>query len=268
MRGCCLVLQSQESKGSKAHLSEHSKVLSAQGVLINISAGGRCCGTAVSSSGRYRPGGNARRHRPSPYNIARRFPTSIVTHLLTHSFTLSLCLLHREVIHTLHLPLIAALRCADADLGGDSSGTAASNSPIVLSEPMAGYVLIATRYYLRLYPIARVIAGERTTSKRVTLQGALQFASTFAASGAPALVCLVEQDGEVHMQVGGAVTADGMLHSADISFLVAVAARLQHRSALACSSGVCSDCVQGSMRFACLGLACKAALLFIRACAH
>jgi hypothetical protein len=44
----------------------------------------------------------------------------------------------------------------------------------------------------------------------VELHGRLQFASSFAANGAPALVCLIELEQEVHMQV-----RDGSLdHSA------------------------------------------------------
>jgi hypothetical protein len=71
----------------------------------------------------------------------------------------------------------------------------------VLSEPLAAYVLTATRDYLRLYPISRAITGDRTVAKRVELHGRLQFASSFAANGAPALVCLIELEQEVHMQV-------------------------------------------------------------------
>ncbi|KAF6257112.1 hypothetical protein COO60DRAFT_1640212 [Scenedesmus sp. NREL 46B-D3] len=86
--------------------------------------------------------------------------------------------------------------------GSPSKVPAASTAvPIVLSEPMAAYVLTATRDYLRLYPISRAIAGDRTVAKRVQLHGRLQFASSFAANGAPALVCLIELEQEVHMQV-------------------------------------------------------------------
>jgi hypothetical protein len=78
---------------------------------------------------------------------------------------------------------------------------ASTAAPIVLSEPLAAYVLTATRDYLRLYPISRAITGDRTVAKRVELHGRLKFASSFAANGAPALVCLIELEQEVHMQV-------------------------------------------------------------------
>lgn len=73
---------------------------------------------------------------------------------------------------------------------------------IVLSEPLAEYVLVTTQNYLRLYTVAHVVAADRTTCKRVSLPGVLQFASSFAAQGAPSLVCLLQLEGEVHLQVG------------------------------------------------------------------
>lgn len=72
---------------------------------------------------------------------------------------------------------------------------------IVLSEPLAEYVLVATQDYLRLYTVEHAVAADRTTCKRVSLPGVLQFASSFAAQGAPALVCLLQLEGEVHLQV-------------------------------------------------------------------
>jgi hypothetical protein len=59
-----------------------------------------------------------------------------------------------------------------------------------------------------LYPISRAITGDRTAAKRVELHGRLQFASSFAANGAPALVCLIELEHEVHMQVRKPILAD------------------------------------------------------------
>lgn len=79
---------------------------------------------------------------------------------------------------------------------GGTGGTTIS-----LSDPAASFVLVATQEFLRVYPITHAVAGDRTTAKKVQLQGVLQFASAFVAGGAPALVCLLELEGEVHLQV-------------------------------------------------------------------
>jgi hypothetical protein len=60
---------------------------------------------------------------------------------------------------------------------------------------------VATREFLRLYTIQHAVVADRTVAKRVPLPGPLQFATSFAVEGAPALVCIVEQEGESHLQV-------------------------------------------------------------------
>lgn len=74
---------------------------------------------------------------------------------------------------------------------------------IVLSDPAAAYVLVATQEFVRVYSVGHAVAADRTTLRKVTVQGTLQFASAFVACGAPALACLLEMDGEIHLQVRG-----------------------------------------------------------------
>lgn len=88
-----------------------------------------------------------------------------------------------------------------------AAASAASESempgaPISLQETEAAYALVATNEYLRLYSIQHAVSADRTTMKRVPLSGALQFASAFAANGAPALACILDVGGEPHLQVG------------------------------------------------------------------
>ncbi|GBF90963.1 hypothetical protein Rsub_03818 [Raphidocelis subcapitata] len=66
---------------------------------------------------------------------------------------------------------------------------------LVLEDPEASYVLVATENYLRLYPAASAACGERGAARRVELPGPLRFASAFAAGGAPALACLLRRPG-------------------------------------------------------------------------
>eukprot|EP00877_Chromochloris_zofingiensis_P001873 jgi/Chrzof1/11687/Cz06g05130.t1 len=87
-----------------------------------------------------------------------------------------------------------------------AAASAASESempgaPISLQETEAAYALVATNEYLRLYSIQHAVSADRTTMKRVPLSGALQFASAFAANGAPALACILDVGGEPHLQV-------------------------------------------------------------------
>jgi hypothetical protein len=82
-----------------------------------------------------------------------------------------------------------------------STAAAGGSTPISLSDPAAAFVLVATQEFLRLYAVGHVVGGDRTTLRKVALQGSLLFASAFVAGGAPALVCLLELDGEVHLQV-------------------------------------------------------------------
>ncbi|KAF8064591.1 hypothetical protein HT031_003392 [Scenedesmus sp. PABB004] len=98
----------------------------------------------------------------------------------------------------------ASLAAQDAGAqaaGGSGGGGGGGGAPLVLSEPLACYVLVATRQFLRLYKASHAVAGDRTTARRVTLPGPLAFASAFSAAGAPALACLLDLGGEAHLQV-------------------------------------------------------------------
>lgn len=83
---------------------------------------------------------------------------------------------------------------------GRSSAT--GGNQIVLSDPAAAFVLVATQDFVRVYSVGHAVAADRTTMRKVVMQGSLQFASAFMACGAPALACLLDMDGEVHLQVG------------------------------------------------------------------
>jgi hypothetical protein len=89
---------------------------------------------------------------------------------------------------------------AAPQLGRSSSSTTAGRQ-IVLSDPAAAFVLVATQEYVRVYSVGHAVAADRTTMRKVTMHGTLQFASAFMACGAPALACLLEMDGEIHLQV-------------------------------------------------------------------
>jgi hypothetical protein len=84
-----------------------------------------------------------------------------------------------------------------------------ASNQIVLSDPAAAFVLVATQEFVRVYSVCHAVSGDRTTMRKVAMQGNLQFASAFMACGSPALACLLELDGEIHLQVraGGHSTA-------------------------------------------------------------
>lgn len=85
-----------------------------------------------------------------------------------------------------------------------AAGTAAAASNTAgLSDPAAAFALVATQEYVRVYPIGNAVAADRTTVRKIAVQGTLQFASAFTACDTPALACLVDVEGEVHLQVGG-----------------------------------------------------------------
>lgn len=86
----------------------------------------------------------------------------------------------------------------EAQLRGRSSTT---GNQIVLSDPAAAFALVATQEFVRVYSVGHAVAADRTTMRKVTVQGTLQFASAFMACGAPALACLLEVEGEIHLQV-------------------------------------------------------------------
>jgi hypothetical protein len=81
---------------------------------------------------------------------------------------------------------------------GRSSTT---GNQIVLSDPAAAFALVATQEFVRVYSVGHAVTADRATVRKVTVQGTLQFASAFMACGAPALACLLEMEGEVHLQV-------------------------------------------------------------------
>lgn len=76
-----------------------------------------------------------------------------------------------------------------------------ASNQIVLSDPAAAFVLVATQEFVRVYSITHAVSADRTTLRKVATQGNLQFASAFMACGSPALACLLELDGEIHLQV-------------------------------------------------------------------
>jgi hypothetical protein len=76
-----------------------------------------------------------------------------------------------------------------------------AGNQIVLSDPAAAFLLVATQEFVRVYSVGHAVAADRTTMRKVAVQGTLQFASAFMACGAPALACLLEIEGEVHLQV-------------------------------------------------------------------
>lgn len=86
--------------------------------------------------------------------------------------------------------------------GRSSSSSTPAGRQIVLSDPAAAFVLVATQEYVRVYSVGHAVAADRTTMRKVTMNGRLQFASAFMACGAPALACLLDVDGEIHLQVG------------------------------------------------------------------
>jgi len=76
-----------------------------------------------------------------------------------------------------------------------------SGNQIVLSDPAAAFALVATQEFVRVYSIGHAVAADRTTMRKVAMQGSLQFASAVMACGAPALACLLDMEGEIHLQV-------------------------------------------------------------------
>ena len=92
-----------------------------------------------------------------------------------------------------------------AAAGGPSqTRSSTGGNQIVLSDPAAAFVLVATQEFVRVYSISHAVAADRTTLRKVVMQGTLQFASAFMACGSPALACLLEIDTEVHLQVRAA----------------------------------------------------------------
>lgn len=87
-----------------------------------------------------------------------------------------------------------------------------ASNQIVLSDPAAAFVLVATQEFVRVYSVTHAVNADRTTMRKVAMQGTLQFASAFMACGSPALACLLELDGEIHLQV----SAGGPLHSRSV----------------------------------------------------
>ena len=87
----------------------------------------------------------------------------------------------------------------DAKNRAGSMGSSNASGP---SDPAAAFVLVATQENIRIYTIANAVAADRTTAKKIAVQGSLQFASAFVACNTPALACLVDVEGEVHLQVG------------------------------------------------------------------
>ena len=76
-----------------------------------------------------------------------------------------------------------------------------ASNQIVLSDPTAAFVLVATQEFVRVYSVGHAVAADRTTMRKLAMQGTLQFASAFVACGAPALACLLDMEGEIHLQV-------------------------------------------------------------------
>lgn len=91
---------------------------------------------------------------------------------------------------------------------GPRASSTAGNQ-IVLSDPTAAFVLVATQEFVRVYSIGHAVSADRTTMRKVAMQGTLQFASAFVACGAPALACLLEMEGEIHLQVRADSSAAG-----------------------------------------------------------
>lgn len=85
--------------------------------------------------------------------------------------------------------------------------TAAASNTSGLSDPAAAFVLVATQEYVRVYPIGNAVAADRSTVRKIAIQGTLQFASAFTACDTPALSCLLDVEGEVHLQVGVGLSA-------------------------------------------------------------
>lgn len=86
--------------------------------------------------------------------------------------------------------------------GEQHTRSSTAGNQIVLSDPSAAFVLVATQEFVRVYSITHAVSGDRTTMRKVAMQGPLRFASAFMACGSPALACLLEVEGEVHLQVG------------------------------------------------------------------
>lgn len=89
---------------------------------------------------------------------------------------------------------------SSARLPADEDGAGGPPS-IVIEDPEAAYLVVATEAYLRLYEAAAAVRGARGAARKVALPGRLRFASAFAAGGAPALVCLMDMGGKDHIQV-------------------------------------------------------------------
>eukprot|EP00879_Flechtneria_rotunda_P011333 GHRR01011838.1.p1 GENE.GHRR01011838.1~~GHRR01011838.1.p1 ORF type:complete len:1352 (+),score=605.93 GHRR01011838.1:400-4455(+) len=92
---------------------------------------------------------------------------------------------------------------AEVQSAAPTGATAATPATLISlsGEPTAAYVLTASATHIRLYPASHAVVADRTTCRKVELPGRLVFVNSFAAGGAPALACLLEQEGEMHLQV-------------------------------------------------------------------
>ncbi|KAI8474766.1 MAG: hypothetical protein J3K34DRAFT_490656 [Monoraphidium minutum] len=97
---------------------------------------------------------------------------------------------------------LAAASSAPPGAGpGARGGGGGGGGGLVLDDPEAAYILVATEVYLRLYTVGHAARGDRTAARRAAVQGRLRFAAAFSAAGSPALVALVERGGEDVLQV-------------------------------------------------------------------
>lgn len=88
----------------------------------------------------------------------------------------------------------------DAPICGASEG---DTQGIVLEDPEAAFILVATEGHLRLYTADHAVRCDRTVARRAALPGRLRFAAAFSAGGAPALAALVDSGGGGGSSGGG-----------------------------------------------------------------
>jgi hypothetical protein len=126
----------------------------------------------------------------------------------------------------------------DEPLRRDRTSTAGNQ--IVLSDPTAALVLVATQEFVRVYSVGHAVAADRTTMRKVAMQGTLQFASAFVACGAPALACLLDMEGEIHLQVRTAGQGYcGIITLLALSCASAPCAKLKHNHHQRCCQRQC-----------------------------